>query len=105
MFSQISAKGRGSSVPSPERLLTSAWTFSASWRRALRTGTGGLQFWDGFDRKASLCARNCFVNASARCATCDVMAINRGGQRDARVEVFTKGRRERVEFVKRESVQ
>src|ERR1700758_4464849 len=94
MFSQISAKGRLNRVPSPERLLTSAWTFSASWRRALRTGTDNLQLRNsGCRSQASLRACEGFMNSRARGATDHIMTIDGSGKRDAGVKVFRKSRR------------
>src|ERR1700761_4186001 len=106
MFSQISAKGRLKSVPSPERLLTSACTFSASWRRALRTGTGNLQLRSsGCSSQASLRACEGFMNPRARGAANYIVTIDGSGKRDAGVKVFRKSRRKLAQLFEREPVE
>src|SRR5438270_692657 len=105
MFSHISAKGRLSSVPSPERLLTSACTFSASWRRALRMGTGNLQFGNRDRGEPRLRARNCFVDAGAGRASNDIVTVDGSDEGDARVEVLGKSWRELLQLIEGEAVE
>src|SRR5215469_6107667 len=101
MFSQISAKLRFSSVPSPESEFTRSYTFEASWSRALRTCMGGLLLRSG--KAGDACRSRCkrFAHAFPRRAADDVVTIERWIQFNGGEKVAVELASELAQLIKR----
>src|SRR5208283_4634527 len=93
MFSQTSAKGRLSSVPSPESEFTRSYTLEASCNNALRTSMNDLPSLGSgsFERRYPLrCGCERLPHACPRGPSRHVVTIQSSVQRDSGVKILAE---------------